>query len=72
MTPEEKVLVEIKESIGRAMLKLQEIADRKKELANEKAVFEEEKGKYQLLIVDYKEHKKALEDRIKIWNTQHP
>ena len=63
MTSEEKVLNEIKKSIGTAMLKLQEITDRKKELAKERELFEKEKAEYQIKIIDYKKHKKALEAR---------
>lgn len=56
MTPEEKVLTELKEKIGVLFLKIQEL----KVTEEERKAFEHEKSLYQLKIDDYKRHKEAL------------
>lgn len=59
MTSEEKVLAEIKSEIGLLMLKIKELIVTE----IERVEFDKEKADYQILIVDYKKHKKALEEK---------
>ena len=68
MTPEEKVLYELKEKISLLFIKIGEL----KVTEQERASFEKDKENYLLKIHDYKAHKSALENRIKEWNLQHP
>ena len=61
MTPEEKVLEELKEKINTLFQKIQEL----KVTEQERASFEQDKKDYIIKIHDYKRHKKALEEREK-------
>ena len=56
MTPEERVLAEIKEYTNLLFTKLAEL----KVTENERNEFEMERAQYQVLIDDYKRHKEAL------------
>lgn len=61
MTPEEKVLSEIKDKINLLFSKIAEL----KVVEAERKSFEDEKALFQVRIDDYKAHKKALEEREK-------
>ena len=61
MTPEEKVLAEIKEKITELFGKISEL----KVTEQERRDWIKEKAEYQGKIADYKKHKKALEEREK-------
>ena len=67
MTSEEKVLEELKEKIRELFSKIAEL----KVTQEERRVFEYEKSLYQAKVDDYKQHKEALEKRVKEWNIQH-
>ena len=67
MTPEEKVLAEIKEKINELWSKIAEL----KVTEQERRDWIKEKAEYQGKIDDYKRHKKAFEERVKLWNSQH-
>lgn len=60
MTPEEKVLNDIKDKIETLFSKINEL----KVTEAERNIFEEEKRVFQLRIDDYKKHKKSLEDHL--------
>ena len=64
MTPEEKVLEELKEKINLLFTKMAEL----KVIEAERRAFEADKAAYKVLIDDYKRHKKALEEREKCLN----
>ena len=59
MTSEEKVLEEIREKINLLFQKIAEL----KVTEDERKAFIKEKADYQVLINDYKLHKKALEEK---------
>ena len=59
MTPEEKVLEELKEKISLLFAKIAEL----KVTEEERAGFEYEKSLYQQKIDDYKKHKRMLEEK---------
>jgi len=64
MTPEEKVLEEIKERIKELFTRIQEL----RVTEDERRAFEYEKSLYQAKIDDYKRHKKTLEERERCLN----
>lgn len=59
MTPEEKVLEELKEKITLLFAKIQEL----KVTEEERRLFEYDKAQFQIRIDDYKKHKKLLEEK---------
>jgi hypothetical protein len=59
MTPEERVLEELKEKINLLVAKIAEL----KVTEEERKEYEEEKRTFQMRLDDYKKHKKALEER---------
>lgn len=61
MTPEEKVLSEIKDKINLLFSKIAEL----KVTEAERETFEKDKALFQIRVEDYKAHKKALEEREK-------
>ena len=65
MTPEEKVLIELKEKIELLFTKIAEL----KVTEQERLDFEKERDNFQERVDDYKKHKLALDKR---WNTSHP
>lgn len=67
MTPEEKVLFELKEKIALLFMKIEEL----RVTEQERASFNKDKEEYLIKIHDYKHHKKALEEREKQWNFAH-
>ena len=67
MTSEEKVLNELKEKIALLFQKIQDLKVTEKERAN----FEKMRDTFQFRLDDYKKHKKAFEERVNKWNTQH-
>jgi hypothetical protein len=67
MTPEDKVLSEIKDRINELFIKIAEL----KVTEDERREFEYEKSLYQVKIDDYKRHKEALAKREAEWNLSH-
>ncbi len=64
MTPEEKVLAEIKEYFNKIVDKIHEL----KVTEQERMSFDKDKEDYSKLIHDYKKHKAMLDEREKCLN----